>query len=196
MVVHREYSELVKNIRANDKVSFEILFKLLYTRLRNFANTMINSKPDAEDIVQEIFLNLWKNRSALDESKSLESYLFISTRNRCLNWLKHQKSENEYARIMALVYYNAVDEHTPHEAAVGEDIEKDFYKVLDDLPTQCRKIFELNRFEGLKYHEIATKLNISIKTVEMQMSRALVKIRFQLKKHTGSIHLFLFCLLN
>jgi len=195
MTTQQEYIELLKGIRENDKKSLEKLFRKLYTRLRNYANTIINSQDDAEDIVQEVFFKLWTNRHELDERKSIQTFLFVCTRNSCLNWLKHKKTENDYARIMALVYTNDPGVLTPLESLVAGDIESDFYKVLDDLPQQCRKIFELNRFEGLKYHEIALKLNISIKTVETQMSRALVKIRFRLKSHTAAMSFVLGCLL-
>jgi RNA polymerase sigma-70 factor (ECF subfamily) len=84
---------------------------------------------------------------------------------------------------MSLVYLNTKSELTPHETLVAEDIERDFKQALEELPVQCRKIFELSRFDGYKYQEIAEKLNISIKTVETQMSRALFKIRTQLKDH-------------
>jgi RNA polymerase sigma-70 factor (ECF subfamily) len=194
MSTQQEYSELIRNIRENDKQSLEKLFRKLYTRLRNYANTIINSREDAEDIVQEVFFKLWNNRADLDENKSIQTYLFVCTRNSCLNWLKHKRTESDYARIMALVYTRDPETLTPHESLIADDIESDFYKVLEDLPTQCRKIFELNRFEGLKYHEIATRLNISIKTVETQMSRALVKIRFQLKRHTATLFFALCCL--
>lgn len=186
-----EYSELVKNIRNDDKRSLEILFRTFYIRLRNYANTLVNSINDAEDITQEIFLKLWKNRDQLDESKSIETYLFVCTRNSCFNLLKHKRTECDYARLMALVYLDDTSAITPHESLIADDIEKDLYKGLDLLPEQCRKIFELNRFHGLKYHEIASRLNISIKTVETQMSRALIKLRFQLKRHTVSIHILL-----
>lgn len=183
-----EYAKLVKGIRENDKKSLERLFMSLYVRLRNYAITLTNSPDDSEDIVQEVFLKIWNRRSELDENKSIQTYLFVSTRNSCLNWLKHRKTEDAYARIMAIVYSDSSTMVTPHESLIADDIEKDFRQVLDELPVQCRRVFELNRFEGLKYHEIAARLNISIKTVETQMSRALVKMRFQLKKHIATLH--------
>lgn len=179
---------LVKNIRQNDKKSLEALFRLLYTPLRNYANVIINSKEDAEDIVQEVFLKLWNSRNDLDEYKSIKTYLYVCTKNSCLNWLKHTKVRSDYARVMAAVYESSSPELSPHESLIANDIESDLSIALNELPTQCRKIFELSRFEGLKYHEIASKLNISIKTVETQMSRALVKVRLQLKKHSTTLH--------
>jgi RNA polymerase sigma-70 factor (ECF subfamily) len=173
----------VKGINQGDKSCLEQLFTSLYMRLRNYANTLINSMEDSEDIVQDVFFKLWNNRAGLDESKSIQTYLFISVRNSCLNWLKHKRTHDAYINIMALVYVDYPVTLTPHETLVTDDIEKDFHKALEELPLQCRRVFEMNRFDGMKYHEIATKLNISIKTVETQMSRALLKMRFRLKKH-------------
>jgi RNA polymerase sigma-19 factor, ECF subfamily len=149
---------------------------------------------DAEDIVQETFYKIWKNKNELDENKSIQSYLFTSVRNSCLNILLHKKTENQYARLMACVYLDNRNEINPHESLVAGDIEKDFQTALESLPSQCRKIFELNRLDGLKYQEIAERLNISIKTVETQMSRALVKIRFRLKEHLSTLYLLLLLL--
>ena len=186
-----DYLALVKNIRQNDKKSLEALFRLLYTPLRNYANVIINSKEDAEDIIQEVFLKLWNSRSDLDENRSIKTYLYVCTKNSCLNWLKHTKVRSDYARVMATVYESSSAELSPHESLIANDIENDLSIALNELPTQCRKIFELSRFEGLKYHEIASQLNISIKTVETQMSRALVKVRLQLKKHSTTLHTLL-----
>lgn len=187
MTTQEEFASLARGIRQNDKKSLERLFMKLYVRLRNYANTLTNSPEDSEDIVQEVFATIWNRRSELDENKSIQTYLFVCTRNGCLNWLKHRKTEDAYARIMALVYEDGAGIVTPHESLVADDMEKDFRQVLDELPLQCRRVFELNRFEGLKYHEIAARLNISIKTVETQMSRALAKMRFQLKKHLAAL---------
>lgn len=192
-MAHPDYSDLVKNIRDGDKQSLEVLFRGMYMRLRNYANVLINDLQESEDIIQEVFLKLWAGRHDLDEKRSVESYLFVAVRNSCYNWLKHKRIRNDHARIMALVYLEDPGNPTPHDQLLAADIEKDLYKVLDHLPDQCRKIFELSRFEGLKYHEIAARLNISIKTVETQMSRALVKLRSMLKEHTKL--LLLACLL-
>jgi RNA polymerase sigma-70 factor (ECF subfamily) len=186
-----DYFALVKSIQQNDKKSLEALFRLLYTPLRNYANVIINSKEDAEDIVQEVFLKLWNSRGDLDAHRSIKTYLYVCTKNSCLNWLKHTKVRSDYARVMATVYESSPAELSPHESLIVNDIESDLSIALNELPTQCRKIFELSRFEGLKYHEIASRLNISIKTVETQMSRALVKVRLQLKKHSTTLRTLL-----
>lgn len=142
---------------------------------------------DAEDIVQEVFYKIWKNRKQLDENKSFATYLFSAVKNSAINHLEHRGHKDKYAEFMANIYLrqHQVDSI---DTLVAKDLEQDFNKALAHLPSECRKVFELSRFEGLKYQEIAVRLNISIKTVETQMSRALFKIRYDLKDHlTGLI---------
>jgi RNA polymerase sigma-70 factor (ECF subfamily) len=191
-----EYRDLVINIRKGDACSLELLFRRLYPKLCAYANKFLNNMPDAEDIAQETFLKLYKNKEELDENKSIQSYLFTCVRNGCLNLLEHRKTVGRYERIMALVYLDHDPSITPHESLVVGDIEKEFNSALDRLPSQCRKIFELSRFEGFKYHEIATQLNISVKTVETQMSRALFKIRSELKDHLIMLALVILLTIN
>ena len=141
---------------------------------------------DSEDIVQDVFYKIWKNRAHLDESQSFVTYLFSAVKNSSLNLLDHKKHESKYAEIMALLYLRQRQDDAI-ETLVATDLEHHFNKALEHLPLECRKIFELSRLEGLKYQEIAQRLNISIKTVETQMSRALFKIRFELKDHLASL---------
>ena len=146
---------------------------------------------DSEDIVQDVFYKVWKNRARLDETQPFVTYLFSAVKNSSLNFLDHKKHENKYAEIMALLYRRQRQEDGI-ETLVAKDLENDFSKALEHLPSECRKVFELSRLEGLKYQEIAERLNISIKTVETQMSRALFKIRFELKDHLATILFLLF----
>lgn len=138
---------------------------------------------EAEEIVQEVFFRIWKNRDELDEKKSINAYLFTAVKHNCFNLLQHWKVENKYAELLHYVYQSMPGESSTHESFIAQELEKDFQKALQQLPSECRKIFELSRFEGLKYQEIATRLNISIKTVETQMARALHKIRLQLREY-------------
>jgi RNA polymerase sigma-70 factor (ECF subfamily) len=179
-----ENSDLIINIKKGDAQSLELLFRRLYPRLCAYARLFLQDANDSEEIVQELFYTLWKHRSRLDENKSLTHYLFTSTKNSCLNFLKSKQSRSKYSDMMRFLYVQELsDSVNSYHVLLAKELEKDFDIALNHLPQECRKVFELSRFEGLKYQEIATKLNISIKTVETQMSRALSKLRVQLREH-------------
>ncbi len=175
-------SNLIVRIKEGDAKSFEVLFNTFYPPLCAYANKFVHDPAEAEEIAQDVFFRLWKSRMQLDEDDSVKGYLFTSVRNKCLHFLEHRKVKDKYAAILHYVYKQS-DEPSVHESLVASELEDDLDKALKQLPTQCRRVFELNRLEGLKYSEIATHLNISQKTVETQMSRALQKLRVQLKDY-------------
>lgn len=183
MRAQQEHSELVLNLKNGDAHSMELLFRRLYPQLCAFANKFLHDLDEAEEVVQEVFFKVWKNRKSLDESKSIQSYLFTSVKNGCFNLLEHQKTKDKYAALLERVYVSSDQSILYQDSLIATELEKDFTKALETLPPECRRIFELSRFEGLKYQEIADQLNISIKTVETQMSRALSKIRIQLREY-------------
>jgi len=178
-----ENIELVSSIKNGDASSLELLFRRLYPQLCAFANKYLHNLDESEEVVQEVFYRIWKNRKNLDEHQSIKSYLFTAVKNNSLSILDHHKTKDKYATVLEYLYKNTGTGNMPYDSLVAKDLEKDFAKALEQLPPDCRKIFELSRFEGLKYHEIAERLNISIKTVETQMSRALARIRVQLKDY-------------
>ncbi|AYB32546.1 RNA polymerase sigma-70 factor [Chryseolinea soli] len=187
-------TDLIARIKKGDAKSLELLFRRLYPNLCAYARKFLNDAVEAEEIVQDLFSTLWEDRHKLDEQQSLSSYLFTSVKNRCLNFLILQKRKTKHADLMRFLYVQEVSGEAAHSyhALLAKDLEKDFHTAMEDLPTECRKIFELSRQEGLKYQEIALKLNISIKTVETQMSRALAKLRLQLREHIALVLLLAF----
>lgn len=179
IAIHRD---LILRLKEGDGKSFEILFQLVYPQLCAYANKFLNDLDEAEEIAQEVFYKLWENRSRLDEDDSVKGYLFTSVKNRCLHFLEHKKVRDNYSEILQYVYTHS-QEDSAYEVLVANELDKEFTKALEQLPAQCRKVFELNRIEGLKYAEIASHLKISQKTVETQMSRALHKLKLQLKDY-------------
>jgi RNA polymerase sigma-70 factor (ECF subfamily) len=188
-----ENSDLIIGIRQGNSQSFELLYRVLYPRLCVYARKFLQNTDDAEEVVQELFYNLWKNRDNLDENKSLYSYLFTSVKNSCLNLIQSKKCRTTHAELMRLLYVEgSADNNNSYHTLLALDLEKDFQSALEKLPQECRKIFVLSRIEGLKYQEITARLNVSIKTVETQMSRALSKLRLQLKEHMSILLLLSF----
>ncbi len=135
----------------------------------------------AKEIVQESFINLWEKRQSIDISKSVKSYLTTSIRNKCLNYLRDTKKFNTEI-ILSDVLFQEVD-FEQSDKLIEKELNNKINNAIDDLPEKCKEIFQLNRFENLKYKEIAVKLNISIKTVETQMSKALKHLRKKLKDY-------------
>ncbi|MEO7990675.1 MAG: RNA polymerase sigma-70 factor [Chryseolinea sp.] len=185
--------ELVRSLKQGDPRSLELLFRRLYPRLCAYAQKFLHDGNDSREIVQELFYTIWKHRDRLDENQSLQSYLFTSVKNKCLNLLEIKKNRSKHAEMLWYLYVQqSADNNNSYHALLAKDLESDFNSALENLPKECRKIFELSRFEGLQYKEIAAQLDISIKTVETQMSRALSKLRLQLREHMTVLILMAF----
>lgn len=158
-----------------------MLFKTYYQPLCSYAHTFTQDKDEAEEVVQSTFLSFWEKRESLNIQTTVRPYLYAMVRNSCLNLIKHEKIKQKHAGealALADATYESVT-HTVH----GTELELQIHKALEKLPEQCRLVFKLSRFEELKYAEIAEQLDISIKTVENQMGKALRIMREQLKDY-------------
>lgn len=158
-------------------MAFETLFKSHFKELHSYANAMVKNDVEAEEIVQNLFLKLWEKRECLNIHTSLRAYLYRSTYNESLNYLKHQKVKFNYLRHSE---YTTKDESENSNQLDAKELEQTLHSALNRLPEACRTIFQMTRFEDLKYREIADRLNISIKTVENQMGKALRILRVEL----------------
>jgi RNA polymerase sigma-70 factor, ECF subfamily len=177
-------SNLSRLIKEGDARSYELLFRRLYPRLCAYAQKFVLDSDVSEEIVQALFHSLWEHRDRIDENQSLHAYLFTSVKNRSLNFLESKKSRSKHAELLWYLYVQRSTENdNAYQSLLLNDLEKDLNTALAHLPKECKRIFELSRFEGLKYQEIAQRLNISIKTVETQMSRALTRLRLELREH-------------
>lgn len=160
-----------------DSSSFEELFRSYFTPLMIFARKILKDEDEAREVVQKVFISLWEKREEIDLKASLKPYLFTSVHNRSLNVIRDRKkfSEEEVPDVAGDWDLSAQIE--------AMELEQKIRETIDSLPEKCRQIFELNRYEGLKYSEIASQLHISIKTVENQMSKALKILRKKLAKY-------------
>lgn len=171
--------EILRNIKAGEQKTFEALFRTYFQPLSLYAASIINSQEDGEEIVQDLFFQIWEKRQQLHITSSLKSYLYRSVRNRCLNFIKHQKVKEKYRQEAIQQFSEAINEPSSESSALKEKINA----AIATLPARCREVFELSRFEGLKYREIAEVLGISPKTVEVQMGKALKTLRKELKAY-------------
>jgi RNA polymerase sigma-70 factor (ECF subfamily) len=168
-------TEIIRRIKQGDEGQFESLFRSSYVSLVRYAKTLIRDHDTAEEIVQDLFFRLWKDREKLQIESSLNGYLYRAVHNRCLHHINHNKVVEKYAREMA---FNATESNeTPTDILNYRDLQAKIAGILERLPEKCGKIFCMSRFEGLKYSEIAEKLSVSIKTVEANMGRALKEFR-------------------
>ena len=151
--------------------SFERLFKKHYVQLCMYAVKYIKNEHLAEEIVQDVFYKIWEKRLFININISLKSYIFIAVRNKCLQQINHQKTINSYKKHIENSDKNQLN--GPHENLIYKETLEIFNEALETLPERCSEIFKLSRFEGLKYSEIANNLSVSIKTVEVNISKAL-----------------------
>lgn len=162
-------------IQAGDESAFEGLFREHYAVLCGFARKIVSDGDTAEELVQELFMQLWDKRLSLNPETSLRAYLFTAIRNSCLNHLKHQNvrgRHEDHARNLPLQL--APD---PSQALETAELQARIHLAIGELPDRCSEIFKMSRFEGLKYDEIAEKLQLSPRTVEVQIGKALRILR-------------------
>ena len=186
--------QLIITLKAGDLTAFEMLFRTYYQPLCNYAFTFVQDRDEAEEIVQSTFLNIWEKRESLSIHTGVKPYLYAMVRNACLNVIKHEKIKQQHAAMEMAVAERSTE--SVARTVMASELETKIYQAMDRLPEQCRLIFKLSRFEELKYAEIAQQLNISIKTVENQMGKALRIMREQLKDYLPLLIILMNGLLN
>ncbi len=170
---------LQKHIRFT-RSDFEQLFKSHFVHLCNFAHQYVPDQDSAKDITQKVFINLWENRENIDPDKSIRSYLFTSVRNRCLNYIRDQKKYR--SKVLDLEIHDFDVTFEEDHMAVDE-LKAKIAEAMAVLPEKCRMVFEMSRYKNMKYRDIAETLDVSVKTVEAHMSKALKTLRKQLQDY-------------
>jgi len=167
------------NIKEGNEQAFEQLFRRYYQPMMRFIWGYVKSEPVAEGLVQDLFTKIWERRKTLSIDRSVKSYLYTSARNMSLDYLKHKKVENDWENEKQALYMDStpesVIEKNLHNKMMLEEVEK----AIQSLPERRRLIFILSRYEDMTYKEIAEFLDISVNTVETQISRALSALRSQ-----------------
>jgi RNA polymerase sigma-70 factor (family 1) len=181
----------MKEIGTNSEVSFELdaindvvmedIFKTHYLQLCNYAYIFLKDTDESEDVVQGVFYQLWKKKDSTEITTSLKSYLFTAVRNNCLKRISHLKIRNQYKEN--IVHLDDKGSNHTMDKVIGRELEEQIKNAIENLPEQCRLIFTLSRQSGFKYNEIAEHLEISVKTVENQMGKALRVLREKLKSY-------------
>jgi len=182
---------LTAAIQNNIDSKYEEMFRTYFSSLSYFAQKYISDLDTCKEIVHNVFINIWEKREEFDFEKPAKSYLFTSVYNRCMNFIRDNKKFKTDVELEEIHNISDLSQHS--ETIEAAELESKIWKVINSLPEKCREVFVLNRFEDKKYSEIAEHLNISVKTVETQMSKALKTLREHLKDY---LHLLLFILLK
>ncbi len=178
------------DIKQSDRNAFEEFFRLYYALLCNFAFQFLKEKEASEEVVQEVFFKIWDRRESIEITGSEKSYLFSAIRNACLNQIKHVNIREKYKEHNQEAIESS--ERKEDDFVVQQELAEKINQSIAALPEQRQIIFRLSREEGLKYKEIAAKMNLSVKTIEAQMGKALKFLRTELAEYLVLILFFTF----
>lgn len=180
--------DLLLELKSGNKEAFSLLFRNYYKDLVLFAGNFLPNQTLCEDIVQSVFLKLWEGREVIKIERSLKSFLLRSVQNSCLDELRHVKIVRGHEGMMKDFHFlEALD---TEEYVLYSDLQQHLNDALNKLPPNCIEAFRLNRFEGFKYKEIAQRLNVSERTVEVRIGKAINLLRKHLKEFLKILLLF------
>lgn len=176
----------LKIVFEDDHEAFKKLFFEFYPSLCVFAGRYISSSETCEDVVQEVFLNIWKNRKSLNIHSSFRNFLVTSVRNSCTDLLRKQSSYEKYIENHSL----STSSPSPDDIFTINELEEMLQAALEKLSPNIQSAFNMSRSQKMTYNEIAAKMNISPKTVESYISQALKLLREELKDYLPIALLF------
>lgn len=181
----QEDQQLIQAIEGRDRRLFEVLYKKYYSQLYAVAYRYVGQPQIAEEIVHDVFINIWNKAGKLNIQYSMKSYLFKSTVNTALNFIKKEKAEATKQQS----YLAQTEESSEYEDArqAEESLLADLERALELLPDKCRQVMYLSRFGKLKQEEIAQQMDISIKTVKNHLTYGFHKLRTHMEKHKGTV---------
>jgi len=169
--------DLQRRLRAGDEGAFDEVFRAHYADLVRMGESVVRERALAEEIAQDVMLELWRRRETLQLEQSFRAYLIRATRNRALNHVRHQQV---VAREAATAAPDPQSSPSGEDVVLGVELERAIASAIAGLPEKSREVFQLSRQRGLKYSEIAIVLDVSVKTVEKRMGLALAELRAKL----------------
>ncbi|UXP31370.1 RNA polymerase sigma-70 factor [Reichenbachiella agarivorans] len=173
--------DILGRIASDDQGAFEQIFRLYYKDLSRYCLKYVRDEHVAEELVQEVFINIWDRRYSLKINTSVKAYLFTAVRNRSFNYIKLQiPKEQRKVDVDGMVDLSGSLSENREEELEFEELQVYVQNAIDSLPPKCQLIFNLSRNAGMSYKEIAEELDLSVKTVENQVGLALKKLRVQL----------------
>ena len=175
--------ELLQRVQAGDEGAYDAVFRSWYPVLVRVATALLRDEDAAEEVAQDVMVQFWNRRQAVDVDLPLKPYLLRAVRNRALNHLRHLRVRRESEKDVEAMY-NAPG--TADQPIAAKELASAIKVAVSDLPPRCREIFELSRVDGLKYSEIAESLEISEKTVEDRKSTRLNSSHIQKSRMPSS----------
>lgn len=182
--------DLLLRLKGGDETALKELFFLYYDALVYFASPMLRDEDRARDVVQDVFMRIWSKREELQLTSSLKAYLYMAVRNHALNIIKRE-NKIELNDDEAEMESKSGTQDGTYDRLREKDLQKRLAFCLDQLPPKCRQVFEMSRFEHFSNKEIAETLEISVKTVENQMTKALQLMRTNLLPYLRLVAFFL-----
>ena len=168
----------IHNFRKGDQQAFAVFFRLHYRPLCYFAAQFVQELPDAEDIVKESFIKLWGKHADFDNAQTIKSFLYITTRNACLNFLRHVQIKNTVHKEMAYLEENRCQELMLNQL-IRLELMQEIYNEIEKMPEKRREVFKMAYIDGMKNDEIAQQLGLSIFTVKEHKAKALAYLRLR-----------------
>jgi RNA polymerase sigma-70 factor (ECF subfamily) len=189
-------SDILKGLFIGDEETYIFLFREYYVSLCAYSRRYVGRKDVAEEIVSDTFMKIWENRERLEINTSIKAYLFNAVCNNSLNYLRKLKSKNnivEYFKetISENFGFESIAEDIDEQSLIMENMGQKIEEAVSRLPEQQQKVFRLRRFEGKKTKEVAEMMGLSVKTIEMHLSKATLHLRENLKEYLPSFMLFL-----
>ncbi len=173
---------ILRKVKEGDIKAFEQLFRLYYTPLCLYASGITGRRDVAEEIIQELFYKLWKDREQIQIFRSVKSYLYAAVRNQSLQYCEQETVRLQY-RDSLTELPEASPDSSPLEELENRELEEAIHRTLEKLPERRRKIFQMHRWQGLKYKEIAEALAISVKTVEAEMTKTHQLLKKEIERY-------------
>ena len=182
-VVNKHINSILKRIsRFDDEKALKELFDAFYGKLFEVSKFYVNNYSAAQEVVSDVFIKLWNNRSNLENIENIQSYLYVAAKRQSFNYIRNNKKRN----------HHALDEHddntfveikSPEKILISKEFEEIISTAVQNLPTKCRLVYSLVKDDGMKYQQVADTLDISIKTVEMHVGKALKRIKIAFDKY-------------
>ena len=186
--------ELTEQIKQGEKRAYRKIFEHYAPRIFRFANAYLKSNEDAEELVQDVFMQIWEKRNALDKNKNLEAFLFKVAVNAIYDFIRRKNIEQAYLDFIE--HSSQASLENTWQTVIYNDMLEQLEILVEVFPEQQRKIFRLSKEKGLTNDEIATKLNLSKRTVENQLYRATATLKkyYSQGSFTGLLFFYLYCI--